>query len=254
VSGFLHSQMPETLTSAESIRGRVVAVIVETEDTTTLRVRLDQPVELMAGQYFNLSSRVVGRPRPIIRTYSVASSPFPSSTVIDLTIKETPGGLVSPILVRGTPIGATVDLEGPFGYFTWDENDAGPLLLVAAGSGIVPLMSILRYQEARQLTVPTSLLYSSRDRKHVIFGADLERMKQRHSWLNVVHALTMDDRDRSADYHRHVDLLMLEAVAGELPESLLAYVCGPPPFVKGVETMLIAIGVRSTRINIEDWE
>jgi ferredoxin-NADP reductase len=234
--------------------GTVVEVIRETDDATTLRCRLDGPVDFVAGQYFNLRLPVAGRPRPAIRTYSMSSSPFPASATVDLTVKETIGGLVSPVLVRDTAVGTVVDLDGPFGAFTWDETDGGPLLLVGAGSGIVPLMAILRYQEARQLEVPTSLLYSSRDRAHVIFATALERMRRRCPWLRVTHTLTMDDDDRCAAYHRHVDRQMLAEVAGDDPGALLAYVCGPPPFVHDVETMLLDLGVASPRIRIEDWD
>jgi ferredoxin-NADP reductase len=234
--------------------GTVVEVIPETDDATTLRCRLDGPVEFIAGQYFNLRMPVEGRPRPAIRTYTVSSSPFPPSPTVDLTVKETVGGLVSPILVRDTPVDTVVDLDGPFGAFTWDETDGGPLLLVGAGSGIVPLMAILRYQEARQLEVATSLLLSSRDRDHIIFSAALERMSQRCPWLRVTHTLTADDDDRYATHHRRVDRQMLAEVADEAPGSLLAYVCGPPPFVHDVETMLLDLGVVSTRIRIEDWD
>lgn len=235
------------------IQGTVADVVVETDDTTTLRVRLQWPVEFLAGQYFNLRLQLGGSPAPVIRTYSVASSPFPPSQVIDLTVKEARGGLVSPVLVRETSVGATVDLDGPFGDFTWDEGDDGPLLLVAAGSGIVPLMSIIRYEEARRLTVPTSLLYANRDRAHVIFDAELELIDRRCPWLNVVHALSHDDVDRRAAYHRRVDQPMLEDVAGRARASLLAYVCGPPPFVQSVEKMLITIGIRPSRIRGEEW-
>lgn len=234
--------------------GTVVEVIPETDDATTLRCRLDGPVEFIAGQYFNLRLPVEGRPWPATRTYSVSSSPFPPSPTVDLTVKETVGGLVSPILVRDTPVGTVVDLDGPFGAFTWDETDGGPLLLVGAGSGIVPLMAILRYQEARHLEVATSLLCANRDRDHIIFAAALERMSRRCPWLHVTHTLTMDDGDRAAAHHRRVDRQMLAEVAGEDPDSLLAYVCGPPAFVKDVETMLLEIGVASPRIRIEDWD
>jgi ferredoxin-NADP reductase len=233
--------------------GTVADVIVETDDATTLRVRMEPPIVFLAGQYFNLRLRVPGQAQPVIRTYSAASSPFPIAQTIDLTVKEAPGGLVSPVLVRETRVGTPVDLDGPFGNFTWEESDEGPLLLVAAGSGIVPLMSIIRYEEARQLTVPTTLLYANRDRAHVIFDAELTRIDRRCRWLSVLHALSLDTSDRLAAYHRHVDQSMLEEVAGRARASLLAYVCGPPTFVHSVETMLIAIGVNPSRIRAEEW-
>jgi len=233
--------------------GKVVEVIRETDDTTTLRCRLGRPVEFLAGQYFNLRLPVDRRKWPAIRTYSVSSSPFPPSPTVDFTVKETVGGLVSPILVRDTAVGSVVDLDGPFGSFTWDESDGGPLLLVGAGSGIAPLMAMLRYQEARGLTVPTSLLYSNRDRDHIIFSDELESMALRHPWLRVIHTLTMDDTGRSDIHHRHVDRPMLDEAVGDKPGALLAYVCGSPPFVKHVATLLIEIGVTFSRIHVEDW-
>jgi len=238
---------------AIDLAAEVVEVIAETADATTLRLRLPQPVQFLAGQYFTVRLDLEGVAWPVTRSYSVASSPFPPTSTIDLTVKETPDGLASRILVRDIAVGTTLDVEGPFGYFTWEESDGGPLLLVAAGSGIVPLMCIVRYEAARRLEVPTTLLYVSADRAHVIFGDALDELAARSLWLSVTHAFTRDDTDPAARYHARVDAGMLAELVGDTSPSLLVYLCGPPEFVKDVETMLIAVGVPTTRIRTEDW-
>jgi len=127
---------------------------------------------------------------PSLESYSVASSPWPDPSVIELTIKEVPGGLVSPLLVRRIPVGAVLAIEGPFGYFTWTETDGGPLALVGAGSDIVPLMAIIRYAAAKQLAVPVRLSLSSEDRTHAIYHQQLTTLAQAHPWLEVTHTFT----------------------------------------------------------------
>src|SRR4051794_4584480 len=104
---------------AIGMAAEVVEVIPETADATTLRLRLPQPIDFLPGQYFTVCLDVEGVAWPVTRTYSVASSPFPPTSTIDLTVKETSDGLASRILVRDITVGATLDVEGPYGYFTW---------------------------------------------------------------------------------------------------------------------------------------
>lgn len=231
----------------------VLEVIPETPNTVTLRLRRTSGEEFLPGQHFHLEVPT-GAPYPAVETYSAASSPWPDPTVVDLTVKEIPGGRVSPILVRRVPTGATLAMEGPLGYLTWNEGDGGPLALVGAGSGIVPLMALIRYAHAKGLQVPVRLLYSSRDRRHAIFFEELSRLAARHPWLEVAHTFTADPADPAASYHRRIDPPMLQAVFGDFARDCRAYVCGPFGMVTTAEAALAGIGVAPGRLLSESWE
>lgn len=161
---------------------------------------------------------------------------------------------VSPVLVRRVPAGAILGIDGPYGYFTWTEADAGPVALVGAGSGIVPLMAMIRYAVAKELQVPIRLLYSSRDRLHSIYYSELASLAEQHPWLHVTHTFTADPTDSSARYHRRVDLDMIAAVFDDVSSECVAYVCGPFEMVRATETALETIGVKPGRLLSENWE
>jgi ferredoxin-NADP reductase len=193
-------------------RGEVIEVIVETPETNSLRIRLPEPMPFLPGQYYNIRIPVEGRPRPIQRAYSVGSSPHPDPTVVEVGVKEIETGLVSPVLVRRTPVGATLEVRGPYGNFTWTEEDGGPVLLIGAGSGIVPLMAMIRYQVARGTAIPMHLLFSSKSRAYVIYREELAQLAATHDWLEVDHTFTRDATDPLARYHRRIDKEMVAEV------------------------------------------
>lgn len=232
---------------------RVVEVVEETPDTKSLRLELNEPQQYLPGQYYNIRIPVEGRPRPIQRAYSLGSSPIPEGSIIEVGVKAVPGGLVSPRLVFETHVGDELEVRGPYGTFTWTEEDGGPVLLVGAGSGIVPLMAMIRYQAARGTSVPMHLLYSSRRRDEVIYFEALEELRSQHDWLRISHTFTRDLDDPLARFHRRIDKEMVQVVAREA-EARVAYVCGPPELVDDVERTLIESGMDEQRIKTEKYD
>lgn len=236
----------------------IVGLVPEAPDTITLRVRLHEPRGFLPGQNYLVRVPVPGT-HSVQRRLSVGSSPQPDASVIDLTIKEIAGGLVSPVLVRRIPIGAVLEVRGPYGFFTWTEADGGPVVLIGAGGGIVPLASIIRYATAMDAQVPMALLYSSVDEDHVIYRADLDRLNRECPWLSVVHTLTRDPKDSRARYHRRVDLDMITGVLREpnlascRADDIIAYLCGPRDFMVTAREALIHQGVPEWHIQSEDW-
>jgi len=111
----------------------------------TLRLQLSKTSGFVAGQYCHVRLDLAGRPEPIQRSYSVASAPQPDPFVIDLGIKETPGGLISPRLVREFGLGSRLEVRVPTGRFTWTGDDREPVLLAGTASGVVSLMSMIRF-------------------------------------------------------------------------------------------------------------
>lgn len=233
--------------------GEVVEVIDETPETASLRIRLPQPTQFLPGQYYNIRIPVEGRPRPIQRAYSVGSSPYPTFDVIEVGVKEMEGGLVSPVLVRQRPAGSILEVRGPYGAFTWTDEDGGPVLLVGAGSGVVPLMAMIRYQVSRGTTMPMHLLFSSKSAEYVIYRDELAQLADTYSWLTVTHTFTRDREDPLAQYHRRIDKEMVGDVYLETLPGL-AYLCGPPEMVDDCERSLLELGMEPAQIKTEKYD
>ena len=234
-------------------KGVVAEIIVETPETNTLRISLPDPSEFLPGQYYNIRIPMEGRPRPIQRAYSIGSSPKPNFSLIDVGIREMPGGLVSPVLVRGVAPGDELEVRGPYGNFTWTEEMGGPVLLIGAGSGVVPLMSMIRYQAAVGTNHPMQLLYSSKSHEYVIYRDDLTSLEAEHDWLLVSYSYTRDPHDSRARYHRRIDKEMVAEVARE-SGARLAYICGPPEMVEDAERTLVDLGLEPEAVRTEKYD
>jgi len=232
---------------------RLIDIIPETTDAVTLRLRLEDSADFLPGQYYNVRLTVPGRTGPVQRAYSVASSPVPETSIIDIGVREIPGGLISPQLVRGLSVGDQIQVRGPVGRFTWTMDDGGPVLLIGAGSGVVPLMSMIRYAVAADLDIPMRLVCASSSFDNAFYHRDLADLAERHPWLEVVHTFTRDSSDVRATHHRRIDHLMIaEAIAGQSPRR--AYICGPPAMVQDVQGWLGELGVEAHRVRIEKYD
>jgi ferredoxin-NADP reductase len=183
------------------------------------------------------------------RSYSIASAPAAGS--LDLTVEDIADGEVSPYLSEVLRPGDLLELRGPIGgYFTWTEANGGPLLLVAGGSGVAPLMSMLRYRATVGSAIPATLLYSSRSWDEIIYREELERLSADPA-IRVIHTLTRSHPDGWEGYARRVDAAMLEDAAGEPEPGRLAYVCGPTQFVENVASFLVALAYPPARVKTE---
>ena len=170
----------------------VIEVVEEAPDAVTLRLRLLRTGGFLPGQYYNVRLGVPGRSRPIQRAYSVGSSPLPDPTVIDLGVREVPDGLISPRLVRDLRVGQRLEVRGPSGRFTWTGEDGRPVLLVGAGSGLVPLMAMVRYAVVVGRALPLCLVCSAVTYQHALYREELADLSARYEWLRVVHCVTRD--------------------------------------------------------------
>jgi len=175
------------------------------------------------------------------RSYSIASAPEDERLV--LTVERLEDGEVFPYLTDVLMAGDRLELRGPIGgYFAWEAKDGGPLLLVAGGSGVVPLMAMLRHRAAVNSDVPARLLYSSRSCEEIIYRKELERLGARDDSPEVIHTLTRSRPKGWSGYDRRIDLEMLKEVGPPPAERPLAFVCGPTPLVEAVATALVEIG------------
>jgi ferredoxin-NADP reductase len=182
------------------------------------------------------------------RSYSIASAP--DGTRIELTIERLEDGEVSPYLTDELRPRDQIELRGPVGgYFVWEPAQGGPLMLVAGGSGIVPLMAMIRVRAAAGSPADTRLLYSSRSWDDVIYRNELGRLQGDD--LRVVHTLTRSQPPRWTGYARRVDAEMLAEVGPNRAERSHVYVCGPTPFVESAAATLVQLGYDPQRVKTE---
>jgi ferredoxin-NADP reductase len=184
------------------------------------------------------------------RSYSIASAPEDGRLM--LTVERLADGEVSSYLVGELRAGDTLELRGPIGgYFVWEAHMGGPLLLVAGGSGIVPLMSMLRHREASGASVGAHLVYSSRSWDDVIFRDELERLGSLPNAPEVIHTLTRMQPPGWTGYARRVDAAMLSEAGWAPSTSPAAFICGPTPFVESVADSLVLLGYAATKVKTE---
>jgi ferredoxin-NADP reductase len=184
------------------------------------------------------------------RSYSIASAPEDGR--VELLVERLDDGEVSPYLTDELRAGDGLELRGPIGgWFAWDAGEGGPLLLVAGGSGIAPLMAMIRHRRAAGNNTPVRLLFSSRSYEDVIFREELERLADEDETLEITHTLTRSAPPAWKGYDRRIDEEMLEEVAFSPEEMPLAFVCGPTPLVEAVATTLVGLGHEPTRVKTE---
>jgi ferredoxin-NADP reductase len=184
------------------------------------------------------------------RSYSVGSEPERRGE-IDITVERIADGEVSPFLDDTVVIGDRFEVRGPIGgYFVWDRSIGGPLLLVAGGSGVVPLMAMLRHRAAAGVKDPARLLYSARTYEQIIYADELEQLARKDG-LTVSYTLTRSQPAGWKGYARRIDDAMLKDVSGPLGSDALAFICGPTALVEVAADGLERIGLPAERIKTE---
>jgi ferredoxin-NADP reductase len=180
------------------------------------------------------------------REYSIASAP---GEPLAITVERLEDGEVSPYLTQELRAGDTMEVRGPIGgYFVWEPADGGPLMLVAGGSGVVPLRSILRHRARVSSSAAARLLCSSRTAADIIYAAELSRPA---SGAEVTVTLTREQPPGWTGLTGRVDARMLGLVAWPASARPLAYVCGPTSFVEAVAAGLVGLGYPPERVRTE---
>ncbi len=185
------------------------------------------------------------------RSYSIASEPERGSEV-DITVERIEGGEVSPFLDEVVVPGDRLEVRGPIGgYFVWEAALGGPLLLVAGGSGVVPLMAMARHRARARAGIPTRLLFSSRTADEIIYRDELDRLAAAGDGFEVIHTLTRGQPPGWTGYARRIDEAMLVEVLEPLGPTTRAYACGPTALVEVVANALLRLGLPPDRIRTE---
>jgi ferredoxin-NADP reductase len=184
------------------------------------------------------------------RSYSIASEP--EAPGVTLTVERIAEGEVSPYLAGEARVGDRFELRGPIGgYFVWTTALGGPLYLVAGGSGIVPLMAMLRHRAAAGGQAPAALLYSSRSFDDIIYRAELESLSGQGGGLTIVHTLTRQQPAGWQGFARRVDRAMLAEVGFAASAHPRIFVCGPTPLVEVAARSLRDLGHEPSLIKTE---
>jgi ferredoxin-NADP reductase len=220
--------------------GEVVERRTETPRAATLRLALPGWRGHLAGQHVDVRL-TADDGYQAQRSYSIASPP--EDDLLALTVDRIADGEVSPYLVDDVQVGDEVELRGPIGgYFVWRAEDGGPLLLVGGGSGLVPLVAMLRHRARAGSTVPATLVASARSREELLFAEELEALAAADPALDLVVTLTRRAPAGWTGATRRVDAALL-ADAGPAPgPATRVFVCGPNGFVEAVAGALVDLG------------
>lgn len=231
----------------------ITAIVEQTPSIRSYLLRLSTPFRYMAGQHVDV--RLTAPDGYVaMRSYSIASAPS-ASDVIELAIERLPDGEVSPFFHDIAAVGDEIELRGPIGgHFLWPERPSSPVLLIGAGSGVVPLMAMLRHRRDLAQTVPTVLLLSSRTQSDVLFSQELLTLEAADPHLELALAITRESPTRAKDFGRRIDSAMVAEVIDRLPSGPEhVFVCGSNPFVNIAADGALMAGLAASTIKTERY-
>jgi ferredoxin-NADP reductase len=229
--------------------GRVTDVVQETPRVASLFLEIPEWSGHLAGQHIDVRLTAEDGYQAQ-RSYSIASAPEDSRLAI--TVERLEDGEVSPYLAGEVRVGDKIELRGPIGgYFVWKADDLRPLLLIAGGSGIVPLMAMLRHRESAREKAPARLLNSSRTFEDIIYRAELDRLAASGDGVSLFHTLTRKQPGGWKGYGRRIDREMISEVAWPRETPPAAFICGPTSFVEIAADLLVESGYSPAWIKTE---
>jgi ferredoxin-NADP reductase len=231
-----------------------VARVAETREETarvrTIALTLDDWPGHRAGQHVDVRLTAEDGYQAQ-RSYSIASAPEDG---LELTVERLEDGEVSPYLVDELRAGDGLELRGPIGgYFVWDARETAPVLLVAGGSGVVPLMAMIRHRIVAGSSAPMRLLYSSRTIEDVIYREELESVAARRDGVEVFHTLTRTQPEGWTGYSTRIDADLVREVAWPPEQRPVVFVCGSTSFVEVAASNLVELGYDSATIRTERY-
>ncbi len=230
--------------------GKVVALRDETAMARTITLEVPDWPGHVPGQHVDVRL-MASDGYSAVRSYSIASAPN-SERRVEITVERLSNGEVSPYLTRELAVGDRLELRGPIGgWFVWRPQQTEPIQLVAGGSGIVPLMAMIRSRASAGNTAPFRWLYSVREPGAVWYRAELQSLSDRDRSVNVTYAYT---RAAPKDWPRPPSRIDAALIANTTwPSNLVptCYVCGPTSFVESAAGLLTASGNSPDKIRTE---
>lgn len=226
----------------------VLAVIDESPDIKTIRMQRPEGFTFEAGQFLPVRIRVEGKDQ--VRCYSISSAPF-AEGFLEISVKRQ--GLVSNALHATARPGGILTIKAPNGRFKYPAGDDRPLVLLAGGVGITPLISMLRHAVHSEPTRPVTLIYSAHDRQSLAFYDELVTLERRHPQIKTVFAITRDGSPGPAFYPGRIDSALLQATVPGIRHAL-SLICGPTSMIDGLRSVLAELGVPREQIHYEVFE
>jgi len=230
--------------------GEVTGLVQETPRVGTLHLQMPDWPGHLAGQHVDVRL-TADDGYQAQRSYSIASAPERMGE-LELTVERIEDGEVSPYLHDVLVPGDQLEVRGPIGgYFVWEVSLGGPLLLIAGGSGVVPLMAMLRHRAAQHATMPTRMLYSSRTADDVIYRDELDALAASDRTLEVFFTFTRQPPTGWTGYRRRIDAAMLGEVIKPFDKRARVYLCGPTLLVEAVANTLVQMELPTEQIRTE---
>lgn len=229
------------------VRAPVLALFDETPLVKTIRIARPDGFDYIAGQFITVRVRIEGK--EFARCYSISSAPDVAG-YLEISVKRQ--GAVSNALHATLRPGAMLSVRKPAGAFRYPSEDDRPILLLAAGIGITPLMSMLRHAVAREPTRPVKLLYGAHTEADFAFRDELALLAGRHPQIRVILAAS-DARERTDIYPGRLDERLLQAAVPDLAHSI-AFICGPKAMIDDMRGLLSRLGVPAPQIRHEVFQ
>ncbi len=228
-------------------------IVQQTPRIKSFFLRLRNPFVHIAGQHVDVRLTAPDGYRAM-RSYSIASSTR-SSPIIELAIERLADGEVSPFFHDVAAIGDEIELRGPLGgHFLWPDPAGGPVLLIGAGSGLVPLMAMIRQRRDTAQSVPTALLLSARTASDVLFAEELLSIATSDPAFVLALAITRERPTCASDFARRIDGVMVQEMLTRLPQlPAHVFVCGSNRFVNIATDAVLLAGLDASNIKTERY-
>jgi len=230
------------------------ATIIEIhEETPTVKSFLldlgGAPFQFFPGQWVDFYIETASGLQ--IGGFSITSSPTVEGT-IELAVKRLPYGIPAQYLHDKARIGDSFHIDGGSGKFYYRKSKGGPLLLIAGGIGITPIISIARYVADNRLDIDMDILYSAATPSEFAFKPTIEEIVASSPRFNCLFTTTKDSTEHWSGRTGRIDSPLLSQYAGGDADPLI-YLCGPQPMIDDLKHTLIDIGVSESKINAERW-
>jgi ferredoxin-NADP reductase len=233
---------------------KVKSISVQTDRIKSFFLSVKTPFEFIGGQHVDVRLTAPDGYQAM-RSYSIASSPL-TPEIVEISVERLLNGEVSPFFHDEISVGDEIEIRGPLGgHFVWEPKDGGPLLLIGGGSGVAPLMSMIRRQKIVSDQVATTLLLSSRTWNEMLFREELLEIESLRQNFKLVVALTREPPRRPGDYPRRIDNAMMSEIFKSrfLSHPKQIFICGANSFVNTAAESLLFLGVNAKDIRTERY-
>jgi glycine betaine catabolism B len=230
----------------------IVEIVTRTPRIKNFFLRLAQPFNHIAGQHVDARLTAPDGYKAVC-SYSIASAPN-AGNVIELAIERLADGEVSPFFHEIARVGDTIEVRGPLGgHFLWPQRFVQPVILIGSGSGVVPLMAMIRHRKASSEPLPVAMLLSARTWGDILFRDELIETERSLADFALAFALTREPAARKKDFSRRIDAQMVAEVAARLPRPAgCVFVCGNA-FVDIAADAAVAWGLEPAAVKTERY-